>query len=49
MACMLARLDRPELDPRKPYTEIGTPDSFSGRSYDERYLTPFTHFAQTAL
>ena len=37
MACMSAKLDRPETDPRKPYTEIGTPDSFSGRSYDEQY------------
>lgn len=41
MACLLAKLDRPELDPRKPYTEIGTPDAFSGRSYDEQYLSRF--------
>ena len=41
MACMLAKLDRPEIDPRKPYTEIGGPDCFSGRSYDEKYLTAF--------
>lgn len=41
MACMLAKIDRPELDPRKPYTEIGTPDAFSGRHYDERYITRF--------
>lgn len=41
MACLLAKLDRPELDPRKPYTEIGTPDAFSGRSYDEQYLSSF--------
>ena len=41
MACMLARLDRPEIDPRKPYTEIGTPDSFSGRSFDEQYVGRF--------
>lgn len=41
MACLLAKLDWPESDPRKPYTEIGTPDSFSGRSYDEQYLTRF--------
>lgn len=41
MACMLAKLDRPEVDPRKPYTEIGGKDSFSGRSYDEQYLTHF--------
>jgi hypothetical protein len=41
MACMLAKLDRPEIDPRKPYTEIGDEDSFSGRTYDERYITHF--------
>lgn len=41
MACMLAKLDRPNVDPRKPYTEIGTEDSFSGRTYDERYITQF--------
>lgn len=41
MACLLAKLDRPEVDPRKPYTEIGTPDSFSGRSYDETHITRF--------
>jgi hypothetical protein len=41
LACMLAKLHRPELDPRKPYTEIGSPDSFSGRTYDEQFLTPF--------
>jgi hypothetical protein len=41
MSCLLAKLDRPEIDPRKPYTEIGTKDSFSGRTYDERYITSF--------
>ena len=41
MACLLAKLHRPEVDPRKPYTEIGGTDSFSGRSYDEAYVTPF--------
>ena len=41
MACLLAKLDRPTVDPRKPYTEIGGADSFSGRAYDERYLTRF--------
>ena len=41
MACLLAKLDRPEADPRKPYTEIGTPDSFSGRSYDEQHIGRF--------
>jgi hypothetical protein len=41
MACCLAKIYRPEVDIRKPYTEIGTSDSFSGRTYDERYITAF--------
>lgn len=41
MACLLAKVHRPEIDIRKPYTEIGDVDSFSGRTYDERYLTTF--------
>lgn len=41
MACLLAKLHRPEVDLRKPYTEIGSSDAFSGRTYDERYITPF--------
>ncbi len=41
MSCLLAKIHKPEVDPRKPYTEIGTKDSFSGRTYDERYLTHF--------
>ena len=43
MACLLAKLHRPNVDPRKPYTEIGGSDSFSGRMYDETYVTPFIH------
>jgi len=41
MSCLLARLHRPGVDPRKPFTVIGSPDAFSGRTYDERYLSPF--------
>lgn len=41
MACLLAKIDNPSVDPRKPYTEINTKDSFSGRTYDEAYLTHF--------
>jgi putative NIF3 family GTP cyclohydrolase 1 type 2 len=41
MACLLAKLHRPDVDIRKPYTEIGDPDVFSGRTYDERYITSF--------
>ncbi len=43
MACLLGKLHNPIVDPRKPYTEIGGNDSFSGRTYDERFLTPFIH------
>jgi DNA adenine methylase len=43
MACLLAKVDRPEVDVRKPYTEIEDDDSFSGRTYDEQYITPFIH------
>jgi len=40
MACMLAKIDRPDIDPRKPYTEIGDMDAFSGRNYDESFILP---------
>jgi hypothetical protein len=44
MACLLGKLHNPNVDPRKPYTEIGGDDCFSGRTYDERDLTRFiTH------
>ena len=38
---MLAKLDRPEIDPRKPYTKIGSKDCYSGRTYDEQYVGAF--------
>ena len=38
LACSLAKIDHPSVDIRKPYTEIGSEDSFSGRSYDEGYI-----------
>ncbi len=41
LACALAKAHRPDLDIRKPYTEIGTPDAFSGRTYDEAFITKF--------
>lgn len=41
MSCLLGKLAQPHVDPRNPYTEIGGPNSFSGRTYDERYLTAF--------
>jgi SacI restriction endonuclease len=41
MSCLLGKLHLPNVDPRNPYTEIGGNNSFSGRTYDERYLTKF--------
>ncbi len=41
MSCLLAKIHKPNFDPRKPYTQIGSDDSFSGRTYDERDLTRF--------
>jgi len=42
MTCALAKIHRPEIDIRKPYTEIGDDDTFSGRAeYDEKYIWPF--------
>lgn len=41
MSCLLGKLHNPKVDPRKPYTEIGGTNCFSGRTYDERYLTQF--------
>jgi DNA adenine methylase len=43
MSCLLAKIHRPEHDVRKPYTEIGDADAFSGRYYDERYLSGFIY------
>ncbi|MBX3051531.1 MAG: restriction endonuclease, SacI family [Caldilineaceae bacterium] len=42
LTCTLAKIHNPDVDIRKPYTEIGTSDSFSGRAeYDEKYVGPF--------
>lgn len=41
LACSLAKVHNATLDIRKPYTEIGTSDSYSGRSYDEQFVEPF--------
>ena len=41
LACLLAKIHVSTVDVRKPYTQIGSTDSFSGRSYDEQYITPF--------
>jgi hypothetical protein len=41
LATTLAKAHQPALDIRKPYTEIGDPDAYSGRSFDEKYLDEF--------
>lgn len=42
LTCALAKITYPHVDVRKPYTEIHTPDSFSGRAeFDEKYIGPF--------
>jgi hypothetical protein len=42
MTCTLAKVHRPSVDLRKPYTEIGGEGTFSGRAeYDEAYVWPF--------
>lgn len=43
LACSLAKIDKPSVDIRKPYTEIGDDDAFSGRTYDESYITEFVN------
>lgn len=41
LACLLAKVHKPSVDIRKPYTQIGDPDCYSGRTYDEAYITAF--------
>lgn len=41
LACLVAKLSNPELDIRKPYTEIGGAGIYSGRHYDEAFVAPF--------
>ncbi len=41
LSCLLAKIHKPHIDVCKPYTEIGTQDSFSGRGYDEHWIAPF--------
>ncbi len=38
LSCCIAKIDNPQIDIRKPYTEIKGNDTFSGRSYDEKYI-----------
>lgn len=46
LACTLAKSVNPTVDIRKPYTEIGTPDAYSGRTFDERFIGPFVRKQQ---
>lgn len=41
MACLLAKLDNPKIDIRKPYTEIKGEGTYSGRAYDEQFIESF--------
>jgi DNA adenine methylase len=43
MSCLLAKIHNPQVDIRKPYTEIGGEDTFSGRFYDEKYVELLVH------
>jgi DNA adenine methylase len=40
LACSLAKIYDPSVDIRKPFTNLGE-GSYSGRSYDENYVTEF--------
>lgn len=41
LACSLAKVHQPQIDIRKPYTKIKARDTYSGRDYDERYVSSF--------
>src|SRR5258708_6162813 len=43
LAGLLAKISKPHIDIRKPYTEIHGVDTYSGRRYDETYITSFIH------
>ena len=43
LAALLAKIHHPQVDIRKPYTEIGDDDAYSGRTYDEGFVTTFIH------
>lgn len=46
LACTLAKIHQPDLDIRRPYTQIDEPGTYSGRMYDEQYISPFIHAHQ---
>lgn len=41
LACSLAKAHNANVDIRKPYTQIGDEDAYSGRTYDESYISQF--------
>lgn len=41
LSCLLAKIHKPSVDIRKPYVEIGSDDAYSGRTYDEQYISTF--------
>ena len=43
MSCLLAKTYNPQVDIRKPYTEIEGSDTYSGRFYDERFIELIVH------
>jgi len=43
MSCLIAKIDNPSVDIRKPYTEIEGSDTYSGRYYDEHFIEEFVH------
>ncbi|GHT14060.1 DNA methyltransferase [Bacteroidia bacterium] len=43
MSCLLAKIHNPQVDIRKPYTEIEGNDNYSGRFYDERFVELLVH------
>jgi DNA adenine methylase len=43
LSCLLAKIHNPNIDIRKPYTEIEGDDTYSGRFYDERFVELFVH------
>lgn len=43
MSCLVAKIHHPQVDIRKPYTEIEGADNYSGRFYDEHFIEAFVH------
>ena len=43
LSCLLAKIHNPQIDIRKPYTEIEGDDTYSGRYYDEKFVEPIIH------